>query len=258
MSFWLAGLVAAMVLIGRGAGTLISLVAFRLPKAIEKNYRRLATQTLNEATQTSRCSSDSCTGSRGSLLSLYRNRKTLCSGCQAALQRTCYWPEAAAVAILLLSFWLLPPLQALLTALAGWWLLLAALIDFDHQWLPDLLTLPLLWFGLIVNTLGLFCEPAEAILGATLGYLMLWLVLQGFYRIAGKPGLGYGDLKLFAAAGAWAGWPALPNILLLAAAGGLCCAGYLFLKGRFRPSEPLAFGPWIGLAFWSHLVIENL
>jgi len=120
-----------------------------------------------------------------------------------------------------------------------------AFIDADTQLLPDDLTLPLLWGGLVANLFGLFVPLASAVIGAAAGYLALWTIYWLFKLIRGKEGMGYGDFKLLAALGAWLGWPMLPQIVLvssvLGAIGGIAA---MALKGRDR-AAPLPFGPWL-------------
>ena len=109
----------------------------------------------------------------------------------------------------------------LLAALVLTWFLVAlTFIDLDTQLLPDRLTLPLLWLGLLVNTGGLFVDLRSAVLGAAGGYLLLWSVYWGFKLLAGKEGMGYGDFKFLAAIGAWTGWQTLPLALLVSAGAG--------------------------------------
>ncbi|MFW6379853.1 MAG: prepilin peptidase [Halorhodospira sp.] len=154
-------------------------------------------------------------------------------------------------------------LHGLTPAAAGlllltWILLAAATIDLEHYLLPDALTLPLLWFGLLWSILTPAPPtPAAAILGAAAGYTALWLVYQGHRAITGKEGMGYGDFKLTAALGAWLGWYALPILVLLAALAGLVIG--LALTLRRRPlNQPLPFGPFLALAGWSLAVIQPL
>jgi leader peptidase (prepilin peptidase)/N-methyltransferase len=143
-------------------------------------------------------------------------------------------------------------------ALAVTWSLIAlAGIDIDHQLLPDGITVPLLWAGLLaavavgpVPGAALPVAPRAAIIGAAAGYLSLWLVFHGFRLITGKEGMGYGDFKLFAAFGAWMGWQLLPLIILLSAAtGALAGIAMIALRGRDR-AAPIPFGPYLAAAGW--------
>jgi leader peptidase (prepilin peptidase)/N-methyltransferase len=129
-----------------------------------------------------------------------------------------------------------------------WTLLALALIDADTQYLPDDLTLPLLWAGLIVNLFGLFTPLPSAVIGAVAGYLSLWTVYWLFKLIRGKEGMGYGDFKLLAALGAWLGWKMLPLIILLSSVAGAVIGLALIAFRRRDHTTPLPFGPYLALA----------
>ncbi|MEO8302817.1 MAG: A24 family peptidase [Betaproteobacteria bacterium] len=129
-----------------------------------------------------------------------------------------------------------------------WTLLALTMIDFDTQLLPDDLTLPLMWAGLIANLWGLFVPLADAVIGTVAGYLSLWSIYWLFKLIRGKEGMGHGDFKLLAALGAWLGWLVLPLIVLLASVvGALIGITLIVLKGRDN-NLPLAFGPYLAIA----------
>ena len=146
---------------------------------------------------------------------------------------------------------------ALCALVVTWMLIALAGIDIDHQLLPDTLTLPLMWLGLLASTvigpvdgLALPVPPKDAIIGAAAGYVSLWLVYQLFKLITGKEGMGYGDFKLFAALGAWLGWKVLPLIILLSAAtGAILGVSMILLRGRDR-AAPMPFGPYLAVAGW--------
>lgn len=123
-----------------------------------------------------------------------------------------------------------------------------AFIDAQTSLLPDDLTLPLLWAGLLLNISGMFVPLTEAVLGAALGYGLLWLVFQAFRLATGKEGMGFGDFKLLAALGAWMGWRALPEILLFSSLAGVLAGGLLLATGRVQRSDPLPFGPYLAAA----------
>ena len=129
-----------------------------------------------------------------------------------------------------------------------WMLVALTFIDFDTQLLPDSLTLPLLWGGLIANLAGLFVPLDDAVIGAVAGYLALWIVYWLFRLIRGKEGMGHGDFKLLAALGAWLGWQMLPLIVLLSSVVGAAIGITLMVfKGRDH-NVPLAFGPYLAIA----------
>jgi leader peptidase (prepilin peptidase)/N-methyltransferase len=138
--------------------------------------------------------------------------------------------------------------------LLTWGLLAMSLIDADHQLLPDVLVLPLLWLGLIVNGQGLFTDLYGALWGAVAGYLSLWLVYWAFKLITGKEGMGYGDFKLLAMLGAWGGWQILPLTILLSSLVG-AVLGVVMLKMRnAQTSTPIPFGPYLAIAGWIALL----
>ncbi len=135
--------------------------------------------------------------------------------------------------------------------LALTWLLLAMSgIDARTQLLPDSMTLPLLWLGLLISLVPLFVEPSQAIVGAAIGYLSLWSVYWGFRLLTGKEGMGHGDFKLLAALGAWMGTMSLlPIVLLSSVVGAVVGVVMLSMRGQDR-SVPIPFGPFLAAAGW--------
>ena len=146
-----------------------------------------------------------------------------------------------------------------LFALIFTWILIAAtFIDYDTTLLPDQLTYPLLWLGLIAN--GFFTgivSLQDAVIGAIAGYLFLWGTYWAFKLITGKEGMGYGDFKLFAALGAWLGWQVLPSITLIAAGLGLIYALSRVLTAKQTSQDPIAFGPFLATAGWVTLIFRD-
>ncbi|MBI3569877.1 MAG: prepilin peptidase [Gammaproteobacteria bacterium] len=145
-----------------------------------------------------------------------------------------------------------PP--ALAALFLTWALIALAFIDNDRQILPDDITLPLLWAGLLLNVFGVFVPLSSAVIGAVAGYGSLWLVYQIFRLATGKEGMGFGDFKLFAALGAWLGWQQLPLIILLSSFLG-AVVGIVFIAffGRDR-RLPIPFGPFLCVAGWIALM----
>jgi leader peptidase (prepilin peptidase)/N-methyltransferase len=151
--------------------------------------------------------------------------------------------------------------QSAAALLVTWALVALTVIDLDHQILPDAITLPLLWLGLLASLAWraglappLPADPRSAILGAVAGYLSLWSVYWAFKLLTGKEGMGYGDFKLFGALGAWLGWQMLPLVLLLSAFTG-AVVGIVLIAARGRDRNlPIPFGPYLAAAGWIALM----
>lgn len=143
-----------------------------------------------------------------------------------------------------------PSLQTVVGILTTWFLVAMTMIDFDHQLLPDQLTLPLMWIGLLVSLIPVFTDVRSAVIGAAAGYVVLWLVFQLFKLITGKEGMGYGDFKLLAALGALLGWQQLPMIILLSSlVGAVVGLTLIAITGRDK-NIPIPFGPYLAAAGW--------
>ncbi len=144
--------------------------------------------------------------------------------------------------------------QALSALLLTWALVALTMIDVDHQLLPDNITLPLLWAGLLINSLGVFTDLPSAVFGAMAGYLILWSVFWLFKILTGKEGMGYGDFKLLAALGAWMGWQVLPLIIILSSlVGAIIGIAGILIQGRDK-NIPIPFGPYLAIAGWIALI----
>ncbi len=136
----------------------------------------------------------------------------------------------------------------LATLVFAYMLLAMTMIDFDTQLLPDDLTLPLMWLGLLLNINGTFVPLREAVIGAAAGYLALWSVYWLFKLVTGKEGMGYGDFKLLAALGAWMGWAMLPTIILLSSVVGAVVGISLIVFKKHGREVPIPFGPYLTAA----------
>jgi len=144
--------------------------------------------------------------------------------------------------------------QAGMVMVLSWGLLAMSLIDADHQLLPDVLVMPLLWLGLIVNSFGLLTTLADALWGAVIGYMSLWSVFWLFKLATGKDGMGHGDFKLLALLGAWGGWQILPMTLLMASLVGVFVGLILMRLRNTLASAPMPFGPYLATAGWIALL----
>jgi leader peptidase (prepilin peptidase)/N-methyltransferase len=147
-----------------------------------------------------------------------------------------------------------PTLQGLTALVLTAFLIAMAGIDIDHQLLPDNLTLPLMWLGIVLAYWSVHVELGAAVAGAIIGYLVLWSIYHLFRLLTGKEGMGYGDFKLLAALGAWMGWQMLPLIVLLSSVVGALLGLVLMGTGRLKRDKPMPFGPFIAAAGWIALI----
>ena len=174
-----------------------------------------------------------------------------CRYCRAPISMQYPLVELLSGVLSVLVVWKFGPGWTALAGLAFTWTLIAlAGIDFRTQLLPDQLTYPLLWLGLLLSLLPMFVLPPSSILGAALGYLSLWSVYWLFKLLTGKEGMGYGDFKLLAALGAWMGPGALLPVILLSSLVGALLGGTLILLRRHGREVPMPFGPFIAMAGW--------
>jgi leader peptidase (prepilin peptidase)/N-methyltransferase len=183
-----------------------------------------------------------------------------CAHCAAPISKRYPIVEAAAAILSLVVAYRFGATWQLAAALPFTWALLAlALIDLDHQLLPDSITLPLMWAGLVialfsVNGAAIFVDLRSSVIGAAGGYVAFWLVFQLFKLVTGKEGMGYGDFKLLAALGAWLGWQILPLVILLSAGVGAVVGSLLLLASGKSRHTPIPFGPYLAAAGWIALL----
>jgi leader peptidase (prepilin peptidase)/N-methyltransferase len=145
-------------------------------------------------------------------------------------------------------------IQTVLALLFTWSLLTLSVIDIDHKLLPDNITLPFLWIGIICNMFGYFTDIYSSLFGAIFGYLILWFVYIAFKVITGKEGMGHGDFKLLAMLGAWMGWQYLPLIIILSSLLGSIIGLSLIMLKLHNRTQPIPFGPYLALAGWIALI----
>jgi len=181
--------------------------------------------------------------------------KGKCSQCQNKISLRYPSIELATAILSLFTIIHFGASYAGLTALGLTWVLIAlTMIDADTQFLPDSLTLPLLWAGLIINNFNVFSNLESALWGAVFGYLSLWVVYHAFKLLTGKEGMGYGDFKLLGALGAWFGWQSLPIIILLSSVvGAIVGIAMILLLGKDK-NIPIPFGPYLAIAGWITLI----
>ena len=172
-----------------------------------------------------------------------------CAGCRTTISIRYPLVEATgAILAVLIGLTFGASWQTLVLCPVAWALLALTMIDLDTQLLPDVITLPLLWAGLMVNSFAVIVPLSDALWGTVGGYLILWTVYHVFKALTGKEGMGYGDFKLLAALGAWLGWlMLLPMIILSSLVGLVLSVGFIALNKQDR-SEPMPFGPSIAIA----------
>jgi len=254
----------AMVLaavVGLCVGSFINVVVHRLPRMLEHGWQDQCAELRGEAPEdrprynlmVPRSACPACghkiTAGENIPVVSWLLLRGKCSGCGTAISARYPLVELLGGLTAVCAIAKFGPTWQGLAATAFLWTLLAlTFIDFDTQLLPDDLTLPLLWGGLLANTFGLFAPLREAVIGAIAGYLALWSIYWLFKLIRGKEGMGYGDFKLLAALGAWLGWKVLPLIILGSSVVGAAIGITLVvMKGRDH-NVPLAFGPYLAIA----------
>jgi leader peptidase (prepilin peptidase)/N-methyltransferase len=269
--------IGCCALLGLVIGSFLNVVIYRLPQMLDRQWRaqcaELGGQSAVEGTEaatkfnllTPRSSCPSCK----TPIKAWHNipvvswllLKGRCSSCKARISARYPLVEALTAALFAIVAWKFgfgwPALAALvLTA----FLVALTFIDVDHQLLPDMLTLPLLWIGIVLSLWS--PEPVRAmpmdlrtsIIGAVAGYMSLWSVYHLFRLLTGKEGMGYGDFKLLAALGAWLGWQMLLPIVLVAAVVAAVVGIVIVSARRQERSTPIAFGPFLAAAGWIMLV----
>ena len=269
--FVIAGLVGLIV------GSFLNVVAYRIPVMLGRAWRQqyaefdenefpepahAVDKTFNLITPNSTC--PGC----GNAIAPHHNIPVLsylllrgrCANCGSRISLRYPIVEAIAGIMSLVAAWVFGPTWQLVLALPITWALITlAVIDIDTTLLPDSMTLPLMWAGLLASLFAvdgevLFTDVRSSVAGAAAGYLALWSVYQVFKLATGKEGMGYGDFKLLAALGAWLGWQLLPLVIMLSAAVGTVFGTAMILFGN-RPREtPIPFGPYLAAAGWIALL----
>jgi leader peptidase (prepilin peptidase)/N-methyltransferase len=265
---WLG--LALLAWIALSVGSFLNVVVYRLPVMLQREWRAQASEILGVASVSdaeppfnlmvprSRC--PSC----GTQISARHNVPVLswlflrgrCAHCATPISARYPLVEILTAAASLAVVATYGYTWLGLAALGFTWAIIAlTFIDFDTKLLPDQITVPLLWSGLIVNLLGGFADITSAVIGATAGYLALWSIYWAFKLITKKEGMGYGDFKLLGALGAWFGWQALPMLVLISSFVGILLGGTYLMVQRSR--DPIPFGPYLAIAGWVTLLAHD-
>jgi len=267
--------IASCTLLGLLVGSFLNVVIHRLPKMMELGWQQqcaeLRGEELAKAEPYTLLSPRSACPHCHHLISAGENIPVIsylmlhgkCKSCHAAISAR--YPIIEAVSGLLCGFAAYHfgfGLAAAGAILLVWALLALTAIDLDTQLLPDSITLPLLWLGLLLNLNGAFTTLHDAVLGAMFGYLILWVVYWLFKLLTGKEGMGYGDFKLLAALGAWLGWQLLPLIIILSSLVGAVVGITLIIALKHGRNIPIPFGPYLaggGLIalFWGQTLTQS-
>ncbi len=265
----LAGVIGLLV------GSFLNVVIHRLPKMMEREWQQqcaeLNGQTIEASPDYNLVAPRSACPHCGHAISALENIPVIsylflrgkCAGCAASISPR--YPIVEAVSGLLSAFAACHfgfGLAGIAAIILVWVLIALTFIDFDTQLLPDSITLPLLWLGLLLNLNGAFTSLPNALIGAVAGYLILWSVYWAFKLTTGKEGMGYGDFKLLATLGAWLGWTMLPLIILLSSLVGAVVGVALIIFAKHGRNIPIPFGPYLaggGLIalFWGQALTQS-
>ncbi len=255
--------IGTSVLLGLFIGSFLNVVIYRLPIMLERGWKEECNQLLELETAKdqpnkkfnlimprSRCPScEALIRSHENIPVIsYVLQRGKCRHCNAKISSQYPLVElftailTGAVAYKIGFSW-----QTLAAMMLIWALISLAVIDFKTTLLPDNITLPFLWLGILVNYFDLFCSLEDSVLGAMIGYLSLWLIFHGFKLITGKEGMGYGDFKLLALLGAWLGWQFLLPIILISSIVGSVIGITLIITKLLPRDMPSPFGPYLAL-----------
>ncbi len=255
----------SIFILGLLVGSFLNVVIHRLPIMMEGEWKEQCCELLNidapEKNETkfnlitprSRC--PACNSQIKAIENIpvisYLILRGKCSNCKNKISvRYPLIELTSAILVTIVAFYFGVSLQTLFAICLTWALLSLSMIDFDHQLLPDDITLPFLWLGIFLNLFDVFTDIESSILGAIFGYGILWLVYISFKLITGKEGMGHGDFKLLAVLGAWFGWQYLPLIIILSSAVGATIGIALIIFKSHNRSTTIPFGPYLAIAGW--------
>lgn len=251
-------------------GSFLNVVIYRLPKMLERDWQQQCRTLLNlDPPHTAKTEAFDLVRPRsrcphcGHQITALENIPVLsylalggkCSACKTAISIRYPVIEVLSGLLSLCCAWHFGfGLQALLAILFSWALLTLSVIDIDHQLLPDDITLPFMWIGILANIFGIFTDIYSSLFGVMAGYGSLWTVYIVFKKLTGKEGMGYGDFKLLAMLGGWLGWQMLPLIILLSSLVGAITGLSLIVLKRHEKDKPIPFGPYLAVAGWIALI----
>jgi len=252
-----------VTLVGLSVGSFLNVVIYRFPLMLENDWKSQCRELLEleeKSQETITLSKPASTCPQcGHKIRAWENipvisyllLKGKCSECQSSISLQYPLIElltgclSLAVAIKFGVSW-----QTLFALILTWSLVSMSVIDIHKQILPDDITLPILWLGLLISIYSIFTDPVSSIIGAAAGYMILWCVYQLFKLLTGKEGMGFGDFKLLALFGAWFGWELLPLVIILSSATGAIIGILMIVVKKHEKSTPIPFGPYLAIAGW--------
>ncbi len=266
LSFYPPLNIGGAIILGLMVGSFLNVVIYRLPVMMEQEWKQecrlileLEEETAESEEKFNLATPNSCCPKCKTPIKPWQNipvisyilLKGRCGNCQAPISIRYPLIEAATGILSGIIAWQLgvSP-QTIAGFFLTWCLISLTMIDADHKILPDQITLPLLWAGLILNSFSLFVPLQDALWGAVAGYLSLWSVYQGFKLLTGKEGMGFGDFKLLAALGAWMGWQSLLVIILLSSLVGAIIGSVILFANKQGRDTAIPFGPYLAIAGW--------
>ena len=262
---------SCVLFFGLCVGSFLNVVAYRLPLMMERDWKLECHKfleleppkfddkltSLNLATPASAC--PHC----GHNLRAWENIPVIsylflrakCSSCNEKI--SIQYPVVeliTGIASLYVAFVFGVTIQTLTALFFTWTLIALTLIDLKKQLLPDDITLPLLWSGILLSFFNVYTDLTSSVIGAIAGYMILWSIYQLFKLLTKKEGMGFGDFKLLAALGAWAGYDYLPQIILVSSVVGSIIGISMLVTGKTKQQQPIPFGPYLAVAGWIALL----
>ena len=260
----------SMTMLGMCIGSFLNVVIYRLPKMMQQDWHEQCCELLDikneDVTEQQKVNlvfpGSSCPSCQHKITALenipvisYLFLKGRCRSCNTRI--SLQYPiiemfTGLATAYVAWHFGF--SLQTLFAVFLTWALISLSMIDLEHSLLPDDITLPFMWLGLACNVFGVFTDIYSSLIGAMLGYAILWIIFMSFKLATGKEGMGYGDFKLLALLGAWLGWQSIPLIILLSSiTASIIGLAMIIFKGRDKAAA-FPFGPYLAIAGWITLI----
>ncbi len=262
---------ATVLFLGLSFGSFLNVVAYRLPMMMERDWKlechdfleldppKIEDKLLSLTLSTPASACPNC----GHKIRFWENipvlsyilLKAKCSSCSTSI--SLQYPVVELLtgfASLAVAYRFGPSLQTVAGLIFTWVLIALTLIDLKKQLLPDDITLPLLWGGILLSFYDVFTNLNDSVIGAIAGYLILWSVYQLFKLLTKKEGMGFGDFKLLAALGAWLGYSYLPQIILVSSVVGSIIGITMIVVGKNKQQQPIPFGPYLAAAGWIALL----